>query len=315
MAKPRDEANLKVHPPFANAGRDVKLRAACVRVAAPSTREPKRPMLDADLKRGAMALEPGVLSPLGRSDGRRVAVEVHDVLRRAILSGRLQPGVVLSQVQVAQLLHVSRTPVREAMRMLQESGLVTGEPNFRSRVIGFDPEDIASLYMKRIVLESFGVGLTTQRMEPADVESLRAVVDALESDEAHSEFPLWQELHRRLHRLFVAHAGRPYEADLADLELRSERYQSAYKGQHLAGWWRRGETEHRAIFEAMASGDAAMATQLSARHLARTALELLAALAPDYNPDGVRESLRFAVTAGGAPQLAPAAASGRRKVA
>ena len=265
-----------------------------------------------------MTLRPGVLLPLSRSEGRRTAVEVHDVLRRAILGGELQPGVVLSQVQVAQALQVSRTPVREAMRMLQEGGLLTGEPNFRSRVIGFDPEDIASLYMKRILLESFGVGLTTRRMTSKDVENLREVVDALESEEAHNDFRLWQDLHRRLHRLFVVHAGRPYEADLADLELRSERYQSAYKGQHLAGWWRRGETEHRAIFEAMASAEAALATQLSAKHLARTALELLAALAPDWETSGVRESLRFAVAAAGAADPVPASAatgSARRQVA
>ena len=220
------------------------------------------------------------------------------MLRRAILSGRLQPGVVLSQVQVAQALHVSRTPVREAMRMLQEGGLLTGEPNFRSRVIGFDPEDIASLYMKRILLESFGVGLTTLRMETATLDALGEVIAALEGEAAHADFMLWQDLHRRLHRLFVACAGQPYAVDLADLELKSERYQSAYKGRHLAGWWRRGETEHRAIYEAMAERDAGRATQLSARHLARTALELLAALAPDYDTTGVRESLRFAAAAG-----------------
>ena len=86
-------------------------------------------------------------------------------------------------------------------------------------------------------------------------------------------------------------------ADLEQLEKRSERYQSAYKGAHLPGWWQRGEAEHRELFEAMANGDAAQAGELAARHLARTALELLAALAPEYDSSRVRDSLRFA-TAG-----------------
>jgi len=81
----------------------------------------------------------------------------------------------------------------------------------------------------------------------------------------------------------------------AKAELRSERYQSAYKREHLAGWWKRGDTEHRQIHEAMIKGEAQRAAELSARHLARTALELLAALAPEYDSTGVRTSLRFAL--------------------
>ena len=54
------------------------------------------------------------------------------------------------QVAIAEALKVSRTPVREAMRMLQEGGLLTGEPNYRSRVVEFDPVDIEALYAKRL---------------------------------------------------------------------------------------------------------------------------------------------------------------------
>ncbi len=248
-----------------------------------------------------MRLEPDILQPLARANGRRAAVDVYDKLQDYILSGRLKPGTILSQVEVARALNVSRTPVREAMRMLQEGGLVTGEPNFRSRVLGFDPKDIEALYMKRIVMEALGVSLTTRRMTSMLLGKLASVIDALESDEAHRDFARWQDLHRQLHRLIVIEAGAVFASDLEALEKRSERYQSAYKGEHLPGWWRRGEQEHRALYHAIASGDATQAAELSARHLARTALELLAALAPEYDTTGVRMSLHFAVTgAGGA---------------
>src|SRR3712207_4003170 len=111
-----------------------------------------------------MPLTPGTLQPIARADGRRTAVDVYESLRQSILSGRLGPGTILSQVEVARALEVSRTPVREAMRMLQEAGLVSSEPNLRSQVLGFDPTDIEALYIKRIVLEAFGVSLTTKRM-------------------------------------------------------------------------------------------------------------------------------------------------------
>lgn len=244
-----------------------------------------------------MAFEPGILTPIARADGRRTAVDVHDALRRAILSGRIRPGTILSQVALARALDVSRTPVREAMRMLQESSLISSEPNMRSRVLGFDPNDIESLYLKRILLESFGVKLTTQSLDDALRSQLDELIAAIESEDAHVNFLTWQTHHRNLHRLIVSAAGEAFTADLADLELRSVRYQSVYKGEHMPGWWRRGEFEHRAIYDAMIAGDDVRAGELAARHLARTALELLAALAPEHDTSNLRACIKFAIAA------------------
>jgi DNA-binding GntR family transcriptional regulator len=254
-----------------------------------------------------MNFEAGILAPLPRTDGRRTAVEVHDVLRQAILSGALPPGAVLSQVRVAQALCVSRTPVREAMRMLQEGGLLSAEPNFRSRVLGFDPEDIASLYIKRVMLESYAVGLTAQAMDAPGLAALREVLEALESDVAHEDFAAWQRLHQQFHVLIGSRVPTALAADLAEMWVRSERYISAYRGQNLVGWWQRGEAEHRAIFDAIAGREPAEAMRLAARHLARTALELLAALAPDHDTTAIRASLRCSIA--GAACFQPA---GRR---
>nr|WP_087573524.1 GntR family transcriptional regulator [Sphingomonas sp. CDS-1] len=91
-----------------------------------------------------MHLQAGILGPIGHVDGRRIAIEVYEVLQDAILSGRIKPGTVLSQVEVANELNVSRTPVREVMRKLQQAGLISDEPNLRSRVLAFDPQDMRS---------------------------------------------------------------------------------------------------------------------------------------------------------------------------
>ena len=236
-----------------------------------------------------------VLKPIDRGDGRRTAVEVYESLQQSILSGQLKPGTILSQVELAKALNVSRTPVREAMRMLQEGGLLVGEPNYRSRVVGFDPRDIEALYMKRLALEAMGVAITTRRMGAPLMDELRSVITELESEEAHDNFEMWQQLHRRLHRLIVSEAGDTLANELEQLELRSERYQSAYKGAHLLGWWQRGEAEHRELFAAIVGGNAPHAAELAAKHLARTALELLAALAPEYDTARLRNALNFAV--------------------
>ena len=258
-----------------------------------------------------MSLDPSLLQPIEKPDGRRVAIEVYDRLRNLILSGKLRPGTILSQVEVARMMRVSRTPVREALRMLQEGGLVSAEPNFRCRVLGFDPADVEALYIKRILLESLGVAITASRITETDLDNLLSVVEALEGEESHSSFNAWASLHRNFHRLLVVGAGASFVADLETLELRSERYQSAYKGEHMPGWWMRGELEHRELYEAFANGDASRASELAARHLARTALELLAALAPEHDTSALRMSLQFAIDA--ASQFGASTKGERRK--
>ncbi len=242
-----------------------------------------------------MNLPADILKPIDRGEGRRTAMEVYETLQSYILSGKIKPGTVISQVAIAKALHVSRTPVREAMRMLQEGGLLVGEPNYRSRVVGFDPVDIEALYAKRMVLEALGVAITTRDISDEALGDLENIVLALEGPLAHESFQEWQKLHREFHRMVVVRMGSVLMGDLEQLEMRSERYQSAYKGAHLPGWWQRGEAEHRELFAAIRSRNAALAGELAARHLARTALELLAALAPEFDTVQLRAALRFAI--------------------
>lgn len=236
-----------------------------------------------------------ILKPIDRGAGRRTAIEVFDILQSYILSGTLKPGTVISQVAIAGALNVSRTPVREAMRMLQEGGLLVGEPNYRCRVVGFDPVDIEALYIKRIPLEALAVSLTVRHISENEIAALQALITELEGDKAHDNFDEWQRLHREFHRDIACWAGAVLGADLEQLEMRSERYQSAYKGAHLPGWWQRGEAEHRELFSAIKARDSRRAGELAARHLARTALELLAALAPEFDTARLRATLCFAI--------------------
>src|ERR1700680_4698252 len=100
-----------------------------------------------------MALRPvGTIGALPA--GSTGADLVYEQLREAILHGRLAPGVVVSQVQLAKELGVSRTPLREAVRVLQREGLVEGEANRMVRVTPFSIQDIEQLYAVRIANEA-----------------------------------------------------------------------------------------------------------------------------------------------------------------
>ena len=87
-------------------------------------------------------------------EARQAIPHVHAYLRECILDGTLKPGTKLSQVSLAAQLGISRTPLREVLRMLQEEGLVEIEPNQRTRVSGLDPAELDDVYASRILLET-----------------------------------------------------------------------------------------------------------------------------------------------------------------
>src|SRR5438093_11282 len=102
---------------------------------------------------------------------------VHDRLRRAILRGEFDPKVPLSQVKLAARLGVSRTPLREALRMLEREGLIDSEPNRRVRVAALSPTDLEELYATRIVLEALAIKLTVPTLEEEDLAALEACLE------------------------------------------------------------------------------------------------------------------------------------------
>jgi DNA-binding GntR family transcriptional regulator len=112
-------------------------------------------------------------------DGQNV-MAVHDRLRDAILRGEIAPGEATSQVALARQLGVSRTPLREALRLLEREGLVVSQPNRRIRIADFSIADLEALYAMRIALETVAVRLTVPTLGPeqfAELEGLMAQMD------------------------------------------------------------------------------------------------------------------------------------------
>src|SRR3954468_9282845 len=97
---------------------------------------------------------------------------VHRTIREAILDGKLEPGTTMSQVTLADELGVSRTPLREALRMLQNEGLIESEPNRRVRVSSLSLAGLEELYTIRIPLEVTALRLSVPRMTPEEVAQL-----------------------------------------------------------------------------------------------------------------------------------------------
>lgn len=241
----------------------------------------------------ATELEAAETTTAERGTGRRLALDVHSRLRSMILSGELPPGSFLLQTEMARQLGVSRTPMREAFRLLQEEGLIDAEPDQRARVRSVDPEDLDSVYGTRVLLETLGVSLTIRVATDDDVDRLQAALDRMhEHGGPGGDIDHWHQAHREFHRVATRAAGSHLQRTIASLGEHSERYiRLAQLGEDAA--WVRGDQDHQALLDAFRARDHDKAKRVIARHLARTALTVMADIAPEREPVTTRTALQM----------------------
>jgi DNA-binding GntR family transcriptional regulator len=235
---------------------------------------------------------------------------VYARLREAILHGRLEPGLVISQVQLARELGVSRTPLREAVRMLQREGLVSGEANRMVRVSPLSIQDVEELYSVRIANEALAIRLTVPKMTADDDAALQECLGLLARFAQQGDIDTWERHHRAFHTRLVRGGGRRLCTLLSELYDHAERYRRLYITSEPRAM-SIGAAEHEGIVAACHARDAARAAAELARHLSRTALTALMQIAPEHEPALVRATLR-AVLDGSEEQGAPVGPPARR---
>ncbi|HOQ97964.1 MAG TPA: GntR family transcriptional regulator [Anaerolineae bacterium] len=188
---------------------------------------------------------------------------VTDRLRDAILKGYLTPGQRLEQNEVASLLGVSRSPVREAMQVLAAEGLITLEPHHSAVVAELSPQEVVEIYHVRGILEGGLAALAATRMDAARIAHLQCVLDEISTA---TEPDHWLELNHEFHNTIYQAAGRPRTLAIvvslrntAALFIRSFVTSLEHREDSIKG--------HRLIFEALANADAAAAEAQTRQHL------------------------------------------------
>ena len=223
---------------------------------------------------------------------RRNGRSLHEYLRRLILDGAIPNGASISQVELAERLGVSRTPLREAMRMLQAEGIVSAEHNRRAHITALEVGDIDTVYGCRVLLEATGVLVTVRSLDTARLSELTEAAREMRSHASDADAETWARAHRRFHRALVPQAGREFARTLSTYFDRAERFRRMYQTEEIAAGIRL-PAEHEAILEACKAKDASKAAALVARHSARAALALMAQIAPDREPTLVRTALQL----------------------
>jgi DNA-binding GntR family transcriptional regulator len=192
---------------------------------------------------------------------------VRNAVRRAIVSGALPGGSRLIQAELASQLGVSATPVREALRELASEGLVEFDRYRGAIVHETTADELRQIYAMRIALEPLAVARATGNLPDEDVVHARQLIAQMA---ATDDIPTFVELNREFHALLTeASRSRHMIAILRTLRDASALYvrESFLNRSDLM---RTSNDEHAALLDAMVSGDAERATEISAAHFRNT---------------------------------------------
>jgi len=191
---------------------------------------------------------------------------VRHELERRILAGEILPGAKLNEADVAEALKVSRGPVREAFRALEQAGLVRTEKNRGVFVRSLSHFEADELYEVRAGLDALIGRLAAQRCTPAQVEELRELLRAMQKAAKARSVDEYYPLNVRFHDVLAQLTG---NATLLATYRRLVNELHLYRRETLAhgpGSFPTSTTEHLAIVEALAKGDGARAADLLYQH-------------------------------------------------
>jgi DNA-binding GntR family transcriptional regulator len=215
-------------------------------------------------------------------------VAVHAQLRAAILTGEIAEGAVTSQAALAERFGVGRTPLREALRMLQREGLVISQPNHRVRIAQLSGEDAEELYIMRIALEAVAISITVPLLTAVDLAELDGLMAQMDHYLKLRDGVGYREPHREFHHRLVYGAGPRVGEQIDELFDHAERYRRRFGA---GGTWEARRAEHRAILDAAGEGDRALAAELLAGHYLHTVRLVFAQLDPDRDLSRLRETV------------------------
>ncbi|MDO9404046.1 MAG: phosphonate utilization associated transcriptional regulator [Polaromonas sp.] len=191
---------------------------------------------------------------------------VQQEIERAILAGEYAPGSKLNEATLAEKMGVSRGPVREAFRMLEEAGLVRNEKNRGVFVRDIPIDEAIEIFDLRAAMDEMVGRQLAQRITPPQLKELRALVEAMEKSVKAEDAYDYHLLNLQFHDRLVEMAG---NRKLGDIYRKLIKELSLFRRLNLADGWPLpvSAKEHREIVKAIASGDADAAGRALFEHV------------------------------------------------
>jgi DNA-binding GntR family transcriptional regulator len=209
--------------------------------------------------------------------------QAYGVLRAAIVGAELEPGRRLSENQLAELIGVSRTPVRDALARLRDERLVAIVPQLGTFVTYIDEDAVADAHFVREALEVGAVRIAAQKVDDLTLRELEENLAAQERAVADDDAEGFARLDDDLHHLLCDLSGREVAWRLSE-RTRGQLDRVRLLSLPEAGYRHQMLTEHRAVVDAVAAHDAQRAER-ELRHHLRMVLSQLPAIReahPEY---------------------------------
>lgn len=192
--------------------------------------------------------------------------EIVDIIRERILKGEYRIGEKIKENQIASELRVSRTPIREAFKQLENEGLIDYIPNRGCFAKGFTRQDIEDLYAVRKALEILAVEWAVSRITPDQIEKLQEQSDLMEFYTTRKDGKKVLEINSDFHAVIYNATGSRFMAQV----LRS--YKEYIEQTRRVIFDERDYLEeifheHKAVLEAIKAHDVEGAKEAMARHL------------------------------------------------
>ena len=204
-------------------------------------------------------------------------LQVGTRLRQLIVEGAISPGAKLNERALAEQLHVSRTPLREAIRMLAAEGLVDLLPNRGAVAAQLSAQSIADTFEVVAGLEGQSGELAAERISEGELSEIRALHYEMLAAHTRRDLPTYYRLNATIHNQInaaarnpvLAHTYRTVNARLQALRFRSNLDESK---------WSRAVQEHERMIELLAARDGARLRKLLIAHVEHTRDAVLALL-------------------------------------
>jgi DNA-binding GntR family transcriptional regulator len=196
---------------------------------------------------------------------RALYVEVAELLRQRIFSRNLEPGSWIDELRIAEELGISRTPLREALKVLAAEGLVTMKVRRGAYVTEVSEQDLRDVYHLLSLLESDAAGVVAATADDSQLAELADLHSQLEAavDDAEAFFKVNERFHMRLLELANNRWRDQMVADLRKV-MKLNRHNSLLKSGRIA----ESLAEHRAIMKALLARDATATTNRMREHFA-----------------------------------------------
>lgn len=199
-------------------------------------------------------------------------------LQRWIIDGTLNPGEKILDTEISKALGISRTPIREALQLLEVQGFIEMHPGKETRVTMIKKEDVLNIYPPLAALQALAAEKAARVIKPEQIEKLKAMTSRYEQFIEHEEQFRTMACDEEFHNYIIEIADNPYIFDFSSiLQLHIRRFKYVFlKSDGMVV--RESLKEHKALIQALSDHDAEAASAVMKQNWLRPMDEVYKAL-------------------------------------